>query len=923
MQEGEFMRNWKTAGVRNLQKGLVWLLAAILLITMLPLAGLAAGHLAGTAAGPQNPANGPAFWSSFTVHAASYPTSGECGSVGDNVKWKYNTRSGELTISGSGPMYSWQDPEDEASEEFAPWIYYYEDIKKVTIQSGVTTVGAYAFAECLALTSVSIPDTVTHIGNGSFQDCLVLHSVTLPNSVGTIGQYAFNCCLSLKTILIPSSVKIMGDAPFGGCISLESIKVAAGNPSFKDIDGVLFSKDGTFIVCYPGGKKDHIYSIPNGVEDMCSYAFSFNEYIRAVIMPDSLTCIPEGAFLGDENVLRIFLSKGVKWIGEGAFAECSKLADVYFRGTEADRGRLNIYEENDPLYDAEWHYNASTEDFRTALFEDVPKDAYFYDPVNWAARTCVTTGTSDITFSPNDTCTRGQAVTFLWRAHGSEKAADTQNPFTDVKESDYYYDAVLWAVKNGVTNGMTATTFEPGTKCNRGQIVTFLWRADKEPESDTAVSFTDVTESAYYYKAVQWAVENGVTTGTTDTTFSPNSPCTRGQIVTFLFRAQKPFTLTFDANGGSVSPTGKQVSNGGTYGNMPVPVRSGYKFDGWYTAPDGGKIITDSMMVKLTDDQTLYAHWADGTYTVTFNANGGAVSPSSKQVTNKETYGTMPMPSRSGYGFDGWYSEVSGGTQITEDTTVDLTEDQTLYAHWSPLEPIADNWEEIIASVNDGTYKKKYRIGETKELDLGPEGTVEMQIAAFDADELADGSGKAAITWIAKKPLNTSHKMNPSISTNPSNPGKYLPGTGSVGGWQYSDMRAWLQSDIKPLIPSIVREAIKPVAKYSASWDCVSQNTNIYNEVTTDDLWIPSYREIGGSSTQEYETEGPSYTVLFPSDSERVRKNKDGSGEWWWLRSVTAFSNFAFMSVDPEGRIEHNDSTYVDDEEAVILGFCM
>ncbi len=171
-------------------------------------------------------------------------------------------------------------------------------------------------------------------------------------------------------------------------------------------------------------------------------------------------------------------------------------------------------------------------------FTDVSGDDYFYDAVAWAYACGVTTGTSDTTFSPGATCTRGQVVTFLWRAMGEPEPTQTANPFTDVRSDQYYYKAVLWAVEKGITTGTSATTFRPNATCTRGQIVTFLWRYFGEPAAASEKNpFSDVESSEYYYDAVLWAVEKGVTTGTSATKFSPNSTCTRGQIVTFLWRA--------------------------------------------------------------------------------------------------------------------------------------------------------------------------------------------------------------------------------------------------------------------------------------------------------------------------------------------------------------------------------------------------
>ena len=170
-------------------------------------------------------------------------------------------------------------------------------------------------------------------------------------------------------------------------------------------------------------------------------------------------------------------------------------------------------------------------------FTDVPAGSYYEDAVIWAVDKGITTGTSATTFNPNGICTRAQAVTFLWRAAGSPAAKSAVMPFTDVKAGSYYYDAVLWAVEQGITKGTSDTTFSPDATCSRAQIVAFLWRSEKSPAAGTANPFADVKSTAYYADAVLWAVKEDITKGTTSTTFSPNADCTRAQIVTFLYRA--------------------------------------------------------------------------------------------------------------------------------------------------------------------------------------------------------------------------------------------------------------------------------------------------------------------------------------------------------------------------------------------------
>ena len=183
-------------------------------------------------------------------------------------------------------------------------------------------------------------------------------------------------------------------------------------------------------------------------------------------------------------------------------------------------------------------YDTDTDTAAESAFTDVSADAYYYDAVDWAVGKGITTGTGDgTTFSPDDSCTRGQVVTFLYRAAGEPEVSGADNPFGDVSSGDYYYDAVLWAVENGITTGTSGTTFSPDETCTRGQVVTFLYRYAGTEAADTANPFADVDSSDYFYTPVLWAVENGITTGTTGTTFSPDETCTRGQVVTFLYRA--------------------------------------------------------------------------------------------------------------------------------------------------------------------------------------------------------------------------------------------------------------------------------------------------------------------------------------------------------------------------------------------------
>ena len=274
-------------------------------------------------------------------------------------------------------------------------------------------------------------------------------------------------------------------------------------------------------------------------------------------------------------------------------------------------------------------------------FSDVRDDAYYADAVTWAIKQDITNGTTATTFSPQATCTVAQITTFLWRACGSPEPGISENPFSDVQESHYSYKAALWAYENGITlSQMTEGDalkgkFWGSTNCQRYLVVYFLWRLNDFPDSPTHF-FDDVgsgNDNALA-KAVSWAVEKGITNGTSATTFSPNNTCTRAQIVTFLYRAdqagvlsnRKPYRVVLNGNGGkfNLDLTGGamsddksevywKVTQGENYPDFSLInlflIRDGYDFLGWYTEKEGGTQVTSSTKVTKSGPHTLYAHW--------------------------------------------------------------------------------------------------------------------------------------------------------------------------------------------------------------------------------------------------------------------------------------------------------------------------
>ena len=246
-----------------------------------------------------------------------------------------------------------------------------------------------------------------------------------------------------------------------------------------------------------------------------------------------------------------------------------------------------------------------------------------------------------------------------------------------------------------------------------------------------------------------------------------------------------------------------------------------------------------------------------------------------------------------------------GASTSSESDSAAQTEDEKengLADVYRALGTISDSWEEIIAAGEDGTYIDKYQIGDTKELDLGEEGVIEMELVAFDADELADGSGKAHMTWIAKDLLNTEHFMNEEDT--------------NEGGWPASDMRAWLRDSILPLFPETVRSNIREVKKYSYSY---SDNGTISS---SDTIWIPSGREMFGADNA-YEDEGPEYLTAFPDDASR-QKQHIGVSEpsRWWLRSASNYSDYFFSNVYSDGSLWYDFTARANYDNGVVVGFC-
>lgn len=383
------------------------------------------------------------------------------------------------------------------------------------IPKGVTEIDNYAFYKNATLTDIFIPEGVTEIGCYSFLGCSNLTSVRLPSSMKRICGVCFNGCTNLTSITLPSCLEEICSEPneyyyFVKCPKLavfEVYEVAGATRNYSSLDGVLFNGNKTVLVAFPNGKGEN-YVIPDGVTGFNGSAFSYDLGLKSIVIPNSVTSIERSCL----------------WM-------CSNLTDIYYTGTEAQWKAIESSRQIPDRMTVHFNYKPVENPFT-----DVKESAYYCQPVLWAVENGITSGVDATHFAPGQGCTRAQVATFLWRSAGCPEPKNAAS-FVDVPDSKYYAKAVAWAVENGITYGVSDDHFNPNDVCTRGQIVTFLWRSAGCPEPQSSNNpFSDVYAGSYYAQAVLWAAENGIAYGTGSTAFSPRDTCTRGQVVTFLFR---------------------------------------------------------------------------------------------------------------------------------------------------------------------------------------------------------------------------------------------------------------------------------------------------------------------------------------------------------------------------------------------------
>ena len=466
-----------------------------------------------------------------------------------------------------------------------------EKLKTIKLSENLTSVGEYAFAECTNLTEIVIPPNVSSIGADAFYNCKQLTAVYLPESLLEIGSRCFNDCKRLydlyyagneyqwnaidgsdhvdyvlnnlgttmhfneyTPVLPPDRTcgesaqwdfdeagEILTISGTGAMYDYVSNYDLANTAPWKDYadriksvvvsDGITSIGSDAFKWCY----ELNSVVIPNSVISIGARAFAYTA-LTEITIPDSVNSIGDSAFSTCTSLSKITIPNSVISIGDGAFLNDDALETVIYGGTQAQWDTILIGEENDSLLNANIFYNDPTLEPVENPFTDVNEVDWFYNSVMWAVENNVTGGKTATTFAPYEGCTRAQVVTFLWAANGKPEPQSMDNPFTDVAEDAWYLKPVLWAVENGITNGISETEFGPENTCTRAQIVTFLYAAVNKPEVSGSSTFIDVADDAWYLKPVLWAAENGVTGGIGDGMFGSDNTCTRCQVVTFLYK---------------------------------------------------------------------------------------------------------------------------------------------------------------------------------------------------------------------------------------------------------------------------------------------------------------------------------------------------------------------------------------------------
>ena len=499
-------------------------------------------------------------------------------------------------------------------------------LKRITLPKNITKLEASCFSGCTALAEIALPDSVKTLGEKVFSGCAALKSVKIPAEVTVIPTEAFSGCSSLESITIPKSVSHINERAFDGCTALKKVDYLGSDTDWSRVtketgNNALDNAEKSFTrtdyehkytdtvipptctergctvhLCACGDKREDSYTPPLGhsykggicvrcgILDPNKDTPHKHDFIPIVTKP---TCLTEGfttyacscgecytkdyvSAVGHKTQLQNAKAAGCLtggYTGDEVCTFCGKVfkqgSVIFALGHDPQPARIKAPTCTESGYTGDlicMRCGDMTQIGKTVAaaghkffggvcsvcgakgaeaapeFDDVKPGAFYFDAVQWAVKNGITNGTGKNTFSPNSVCSRYQIVMFLWRAAGQPEAKAAVS-FADVKPGDIFYEAVQWAVERGITKGTSSTSFSPFAPCTRGQIVTFLYRSAGSPKVSGACNFSDVSSGSFCHDAVIWASSEGITNGTSAGRFSPDEGCTRAQVVTFLYRA--------------------------------------------------------------------------------------------------------------------------------------------------------------------------------------------------------------------------------------------------------------------------------------------------------------------------------------------------------------------------------------------------
>lgn len=499
-------------------------------------------------------------------------------------------------------------------------------LKRITLPKSITKLEALTFSGCAALAEIALPDGLKALGEKVFSGCAAFKSVRIPDEVTVIPTEAFSGCSSLESITIPKNVSHINERAFDGCTALKKVDYLGSDTDWSQVtketgNNVLDNAEKSFTrtdhehkytdtvipptctergctvhLCACGDKREDSYTPPLGhsyrdgicvrcgILDPNRDTQHEHDFIPTVTKP---TCLTEGfttyacscgecytkdyvSAVGHKTQLQNAKAAGCMtggYTGDEVCTVCGKVfkqgSVIFALGHDPQPARVKAPTCTESGYTGDlicMRCGDMTQIGKTVAaaghkffggvcsvcgakgaeaapkFDDVKSGAFYFDAVQWAVENGITNGTGKNTFSPNDVCSRYQIVMFLWRAAGQPEAKAAVS-FADVKPGDIFYEAVQWAVERGITKGTSSTIFSPFAPCTRGQIVTFLYRSAGSPKVSGACNFSDVSSGSFCRDAVIWASSEGITNGTSAGRFSPNEGCTRAQVVTFLYRA--------------------------------------------------------------------------------------------------------------------------------------------------------------------------------------------------------------------------------------------------------------------------------------------------------------------------------------------------------------------------------------------------